>query len=215
MRLGLAFRAFFRTLGNADTAQRVGLLLDGKLAGLPGPADSTGKTTVTGGGDVPSGPSGPAGTGSAKGGAATGTVGGGLASRGPKPPAPPSRSDALTLLAALQREARFIDLVHESLDGYTDAQIGAAARDVLRDCRKTLDRMFHLAPLLDQPEASAVDIPAGYDPNRYRVVGAPSEPPCRGQLIHPGWRATHCQVPTWQGAEASALVIAPAEVEIR
>jgi hypothetical protein len=203
MRLGLAFRAFFRTLGNADTARRVGLLLDGQSVGLPGPVDASAATvdgataakTVT--------------ASTAK------TVPGPAASRAPKPPAPPSRSDALTLLAALQREARFVDLVHESLDGYTDAQIGAAARDVLRDCRKTLDRMFQLTPLLDQPEAAAIDIPAGYDPNRYRVVGAPSDPPCRGQLVHPGWQATHCQLPTWQGAEASALVIAPAEVEIR
>lgn len=210
MRLGLAFRAFFRTLGNADTARRVGLLLDNPLAGLPGPADTT-ATTATGSGVAPAGP-----TGAAKGTAAAGTAtAGGAAYRGAKPAAVPSRSEALTLLAALQREARFVDLVHESLDGYTDAQIGAAARDVLRDCRKTLDRMFQLTPLLEQAEASAVDIPAGYDPNRYRVVGAPSEPPCRGQLVHPGWRATQCQLPIWQGAEAAALIIAPAEVEIR
>lgn len=210
MRLGLAFRAFFRTLGNADTARRVGLLLDNPLAGLPGPTE-TNVTTVTGAGDVPSGP-----TGATKSAATAGTAAaGGAAYRGAKPAAAPSRSEALTLLAALQREARFVDLVHESLDGYTDAQIGAAARDVLRDCRKTLDRMFQLTPLLEQTEASAVDIPAGYDPNRYRVVGAPSEPPCRGQLVHPGWRATHCQLPTWQGADAAALIIAPAEVEIR
>jgi hypothetical protein len=185
MRLGLAFRAFFRTLGNADTARRVGVLLDGQPAGLPSPTDAApGATSSTPAPSIK------------------------------KATAPPSRSDALTLLAALQREARFVDLVHESLDGYTDAQIGAAARDVLRDCRKTLDRMFQLTPLLDQPEASPIDIPAGYDPNRYRVVGAPGEPPCRGQLVHPGWRATHCQLPTWQGAEAASLVIAPAEVEI-
>ena len=40
------------------------------------------------------------------------------------------------------REARFVDLVNESLDGYSDAQIGAAARDVLRDSKKVLDRLF-------------------------------------------------------------------------
>jgi hypothetical protein len=205
MRLGLAFRAFFRTLGNADTARRVGLLLDGQQPGLPGPGDAV-SATSGGGKEASAGQTGSAASTAAP--AAT-------PARGGKPAGSPSRSDALTLLAALQREARFVDLVHESLDGYTDAQIGAAARDVLRDCRKTLDRMFQLTPLLDQPEASAIDVPAGYDPNRFRVVGASSEPPCRGQLVHPGWRATQCQLPTWQGAEASALVVAPAEVEIR
>ncbi|HYW80287.1 MAG TPA: DUF2760 domain-containing protein, partial [Thermoguttaceae bacterium] len=57
-----------------------------------------------------------------------------------KPPVakPPSRSEALTLLATLQREARFVDFIMEPLEGYADAQIGAVARDVHRDCGKTL-----------------------------------------------------------------------------
>jgi hypothetical protein len=50
--------------------------------------------------------------------------------------APRPRSEALTLLATLQREARFVDFIKESLEGYSDAQIGAVARDVHRDCGK-------------------------------------------------------------------------------
>ena len=46
----------------------------------------------------------------------------------PAKPQPPARSDAISLIAALQREARLLDIVTESLDGYTDAQIGAAAK---------------------------------------------------------------------------------------
>ena len=42
----------------------------------------------------------------------------------------PQCNDAIALLATLQREARFVDLVNEALDGYADAQIGAAARRV-------------------------------------------------------------------------------------
>ena len=50
----------------------------------------------------------------------------------PPSPARPdaARSDAITLLATLQREARFVDIVNEPLVDYTDEQIGAAARDV-------------------------------------------------------------------------------------
>src|SRR5690606_14844528 len=49
-----------------------------------------------------------------------------------------ARSDALTLLETLQREARLIDFLMEPLDNYSDAQIGAAVREVHRDCGQVL-----------------------------------------------------------------------------
>lgn len=187
MRLGLAIKAFFRVLGNAAAASRV--------------ADALSSDTTS--------------AASAK--SATPA----LAAPAPAPapvketPKPPARSEALTLLAALQREARFVDLVQESLDAYTDAQIGGAARDVLRDCRKTLDRMFALKPLHDQDESVPVDVPAGYDANRFRVTGnVAGEPPFRGKLVHHGWLATQCQLPVWTGAADAARIVAPAEVEV-
>lgn len=133
----------------------------------------------------------------------------------PPPPAPPSRSDAITLLATLQREARFVDIVTESLDGYSDAQIGAAARDVLRDCGKVIERMFAVEPLAKQAEGDGVEVPAGYDAAQYRLTGKVSgEPPLAGKLVHAGWKATKCDVPKWSGSDASALVVAPAEVQV-
>src|SRR5256712_12304559 len=73
----------------------------------------------------------------------------------------PTRSDALTLLATLQREARLIDFVMEALSGYDDAHIGAAARDVHRPCAAALERMFALRPLRSQEEGAPVAILAG------------------------------------------------------
>ena len=35
----------------------------------------------------------------------------------------PKRSEALTLLSALQREARLVDFLMEPLDGYSDQQV--------------------------------------------------------------------------------------------
>jgi hypothetical protein len=132
-----------------------------------------------------------------------------------KPMPRPARSDALTLLAALQREARFVDLVKEPLANYGDAQIGAAAREVLRDCSVVLDRMFALQPLSDLPEGSDVEVPSGYDPLRYRLTGSVvGEPPYRGKLVHPGWIATQCELPAWTGDDSAARVIAPQEVEL-
>jgi hypothetical protein len=125
------------------------------------------------------------------------------------------RSDAVTLLAALQREARFVDIVNESLDGYSDAQIGAAARDVLRDCGKVLARVFALRPMLEQEEGATVQVPAGYETECYRLTGDVSrEPPFAGKLMHAGWQATKCDLPTWTGSGKGALVVAPAEVQL-
>lgn len=128
----------------------------------------------------------------------------------------PERSEAITLLAALQREARFLDLVQEPLDQFTDQQIGAAAREVLRNCARTLQRMFDLQPLIDQPEGSAIEMPADADASRYHLVGnVTGQPPYAGALIHPGWRAQNCRLPEWTGSDTSIWVISPAEIELK
>ena len=134
----------------------------------------------------------------------------------PPAPKPPTRSEAITLLAALQREARFVDFVQESLADYTDAQIGAVARDVHRDCGAVLKRLFALQPAVEQEEGAEVEMPAGFDPTRWRLTGnVAGEPPFRGRLVHPGWEATKCELPTWSGSAAAARIVAPAEVELK
>ena len=47
---------------------------------------------------------------------------------------------------------------------YSDAQIGAAARDVLRDCGAVVERMFGPVAVIDQEEGSAVEVAAGFNP---------------------------------------------------
>jgi len=133
----------------------------------------------------------------------------------PPPPAPkrPVRSEALTFLAALQREARFVDFIQERLDDYTDEQIGAAARDVHRDCGKVIARMFALQPISTAEEGAIVEV--GDDAEFYRLTGnVTGKPPFRGRLVHHGWKATMCELPEWTGSEKAALVVAPAEVEL-
>ena len=161
-------------------------------------------------------------------GAAAGRIAAALAGAGPaegepakakpKPPpkpAPPARSEALTLLAALQRESRLVDFVYESLDGYTDAQVGAAVRDVHRHCREVIDRLFELKPVLEEDEGAAIEVPAGFDAGRYRLTGkVTGEPPFQGKLVHHGWEAAKCELPAWSGSKAAARVVAPGEVEL-
>lgn len=134
----------------------------------------------------------------------------------PPKPKPPARSDALTLLSTLQREARFVDFIKEPLGGYGDAQIGAAARDVHRECAAVLDRLFGLKPVVSQQEGAELDVPAGFDAGRYRLTGnVTGEPPFRGRMVHHGWEATTCRLPAWSGTATAARVVAPVEVELK
>ena len=125
------------------------------------------------------------------------------------------RNAAVSLLATLQREARFVDFVMESLDGYDDAQVGAAARDVHRDLGKAVERIFAPEPLAGEAEGSRMRVPAGFDPARYRLTGEVSgEAPYQGTLRHHGWLASKCEMPAWTGSAESAMVVAPSEVEV-
>lgn len=136
----------------------------------------------------------------------------------PKKPAASARprSDALNLLATLQREARFVDFIKEPLEGYSDAQIGAVAREVHRDCGRVLERLFALVPLAPQHEGDEIEVTAGFDPARYRLTGSvEGEPPFRGRIAHHGWEATRCDLPVWSGKEDAARIIAPVEVELK
>lgn len=128
-----------------------------------------------------------------------------------QPPTP-----ALTLMAAFQREARFLDFLQEDLSAYDDAQIGAASRDVHRLCREVVARMFAPAPLVEGEEGATVPLPAPLNPAQFSLTGNVSAdpPPTRGTLIHHGWRATKCEIPQWTGTAEDAEILAPAEVEV-
>jgi hypothetical protein len=135
--------------------------------------------------------------------------------KAPPKPKKPARSEAVTLLAALQREARFLDFIKEPLDGYADAQVGAAARDVHRDCGAVIERMFDVEPLMTDEEQSQIEVPQGFDSGQYRLTGnVQGEAPFQGRLMHHGWKAAKCDVPQWSGSDKAARVIAPAEVEL-
>jgi hypothetical protein len=135
----------------------------------------------------------------------------------PQPPQPsaPIRNDAITLLATLQREARLVDIVKEPIADYSDAQVGAAVRDVLRDCGTVLDRLFQLEPVVDQEEGSSVEIPSGADSARYRISGKTTGDATSGSLVHHGWQAKQCELPKWTGSKESALIVSPAELEVK
>jgi len=130
-------------------------------------------------------------------------------------PSKPIRSDAISLLAALQREARLVDIVKEPLANFSDEQVGAAARDVLTNTGKVLDRIFDLQPLSDKEDGTEIETPADFDTGRYNLTGnVAGEAPYKGKLAHHGWVAKQCQLPNWTGSKASAKVVAPIEIEL-
>jgi hypothetical protein len=124
------------------------------------------------------------------------------------------RDGALALLALLQREGRLVDFLREPLDGFSDADIGAAARDVHRGCRKVLDQHLSFEPVMPGSEEAQVAVPRGFDPAEIRLIGeARGEPPFRGTLRHHGWRVVDARLPALaEGVDRA--VIAPAEVEL-
>ncbi|NRF65844.1 DUF2760 domain-containing protein [Aquincola sp. S2] len=134
------------------------------------------------------------------------------------PPAPTLKTlgpeAALQLLALLQREARLIDFTRESLTGYDDAQIGAAARLVHEGCAKVLREHFEIVPVRDEAEGSRITLPAGFDAAAVRLTGqVVGAAPFKGSLTHRGWRAAEVRLPKLADGH-DARVLAPAEVEL-
>ncbi len=128
---------------------------------------------------------------------------------------PATEGPDLRILAILQREGRLVDFLKEDLGGFSDAQIGAAARDVHARCRKVLEEYLTIAPAVDQAEESSLTVPAGFDAGRIRLVGnVAGSPPFRGVLKHHGWIVTGTRLPQTSGKDGPVPVLAPAEVEL-
>lgn len=155
-RLGLAFKLFFKTAGNASFAEGASRLL-------------------------------------------------GQRAEGPD----------LRILAVLQRDGRLVDFLQEDIDGYSDAQIGAAARDIHRSCRKAINDYIKLEPVLGTEEGRTVTVPADFDPAAIRLVGnVVGSGPFQGVLKHRGWRVVSARLPETISARDRSPILAPAEVEL-
>ncbi len=141
------------------------------------------------------------------------------AASAPKPPPaalPPERAHAsgLMLLAALQREGRLIDFLEQDIAGFSDEEVGAAARVVHAGCRAVLRKSFELEPASRGAEGEAMTVPPGFDAQRIRLTGNISgQPPFTGTLKHHGWMAKQIRLPAISEA-LDPRVIAPAEVEL-
>jgi hypothetical protein len=134
----------------------------------------------------------------------------------PAPPLEPAKpsGEPLRLLALLQRDGRLIDFLIEDIEAYPDAQIGAAVRDIHRQCGKVIREHLDLEPVLPEHEEAQVTIPAGFDPATIRLTGnVTGAPPFTGILKHRGWRVKEIKsLPKSESQDEFLLM--PAEVEL-
>lgn len=126
----------------------------------------------------------------------------------------PSPDAALQLLGLLQQQGRFIDFLEEDVTGFSDQEIGAAARVVHDGCRTALREHFKIVPVRNEPEGSRITLNDGFDASAVRLTGnVVGRPPYLGSLVHRGWRVDQAALP--KVAEGHDLrVLAPAEVEL-
>lgn len=121
---------------------------------------------------------------------------------------------ALQLLSLLQKEARFIDFIKEELAGFSDADIGIAARVVHEGCKKAINEHFTLATVRSESEGSKLTLAKDFDPAQVRLTGnIVGQPPFTGTLIHKGWQVTDMRLPKLTQAH-NAKILAAAEVEL-
>lgn len=121
---------------------------------------------------------------------------------------------ALRLLATLQEEARLIDFVREDIDGYSDADVGSAARGIHAALRKALDERVVVEPILPGEDGDRVAVPADFEPALIRVTGKlAGGPPYDGVLRHGGWRVRDVRLPA-PSPGSDPRILLPAEVEV-
>jgi hypothetical protein len=142
----------------------------------------------------------------------------------PPPLAPPQPAPELTpeqrhagglfVLGVLQREGRLLDFLKEDIAGFSDADVGAAARLVHEGCRKALFSAIPIEAVVAQAEGASVTVPQGFDANRWRLVGnVTGAGPWTGTLKHHGWVAVSITLPPVP-TTVDVKVLAPAEVEL-
>ncbi|MCU0586611.1 MAG: DUF2760 domain-containing protein [Syntrophobacteraceae bacterium] len=133
----------------------------------------------------------------------------------PAEPREPTVQPAIQILSTLQQEGRFIDFLQEDLNLYDDAQIGAAVRSIHQGCKKAMEEVIDLRPVMDESEGATVTIAPGFDARAIRLTGKVSgDPPFKGILRHRGWKAERVELPTPVAEREKNRLIAPAEVEI-
>ncbi len=127
---------------------------------------------------------------------------------------PKPADGALQMLSILQRDSRLIDFLMEDISGFDDDQVGAAVRNIHDQCKQSLGRYMHLAPVIDGVEGTYTKLDTN-DSSKVKLLGnVPANGKAPGGLLrHKGWRAEKIELPALAPGQNNAIV-APAEIEI-
>lgn len=132
---------------------------------------------------------------------------------------PETKAHLAQFLGLLQEKGRFLDFVMDDIGGYSDDQIGAAARVVHQGCGVVVREHFAISPVHSAGEGEQVTLESGYNAAEFRAVGKlAGSPPFHGTLLHKGWKAEKIELPRLvekQSGSNDSFVIAPAEVEVK
>lgn len=121
---------------------------------------------------------------------------------------------ALQLLGLMQREGRLVDFLQQDLTGFSDADVGSAARVVHEGCRRALQSRANITPCRTESEGAQVTLAPGFDAQLVKLTGnLAGEPPYTGVLRHGGWKVQAFELPELVG-DANPEIIQPAEVEL-
>jgi len=118
---------------------------------------------------------------------------------------------AIFTLNLLQREGRLIDFIQEDISSFSDAQVGAAVRQIHSQCAVTVEKYFKLRPISDGSEGASIPIPEKLDPSMIRLTGTIDQGAKAGILRHKGWISTEQALPQQVGSR-NQCVVCPAEI---
>jgi len=122
--------------------------------------------------------------------------------------------NGLQLLSLLQKSGRFVDFLKQDVTGFSNKEVGEAARVVHEGCAQVFSKYFEITPVSEEEEGSQITLEQGFDPAFFCLSGnIQNNAPYRGELVHPGWQVTSAQLPTLTQTD-SLHVICPAEIEL-
>ncbi len=131
---------------------------------------------------------------------------------------PNTDAAVVTFVGLLQEKGRLIDFLMDDVTGYSDAQVGAAARVVHQGCQAVMREHLTIEPIAQESEGATVTLPAGYATGDFRLSGnVTGEPPYEGTLVHQGWKVSQVRLPRLVGLDEDGETlphIAPAQVEL-
>jgi hypothetical protein len=115
---------------------------------------------------------------------------------------------------SLLQKGRFIDFLKENIEGFDDSQIGAAVKNIHKQCNEALEEYVIIEPVMQEVEGDEVLIKEDFDPSKIRLTGnVVGKPPFKGILKHSGWRVQHTKLPH-KAKSQDKSIIEPAEVEV-